>query len=99
MLAKIILWFNMRTGFRFWYEVELGYFLKIDATDQEMSVSPFRTNIRQVGLVSKKTILNRREIKKVFSDWIPLMQKQYRRNGIFQIKVITYLGWFKKGGE
>lgn len=96
MLARIIKWFNMKTGLRFWYEIELGYFLKVEKNNEEIAVSPFRTSIKKIGLAIKKTILNLREVKKVFSSWIPLMPKQYRRNGIFQIQVITYLGWFKQ---
>lgn len=93
ILAKIIEWFNMKTGFRFWYEIELSYLLKREADD---GVLPFITRMRRVGLANKRTILNDRKVKKVFGDWISKMPKEHRRNGIFQVTVIAYLGWFRE---
>lgn len=84
----MIKWFNLKFGYRFWYQVKFEYringVLKIDWHNE-------------IGLVSKSMILNHRECKTIEQ---PLHKrkvcKPHLRNGTIDMVVISYLGYLKK---
>jgi len=91
MLDRLIEIINFKTGRRFWYEIRLIYYIGPIISDTNCI-----TKVCQCGAANKKSILQRREIKKFYGNWVKRLPKEHLQNGSFQIHVVCYLGWFKR---
>lgn len=83
-------WLNKKLGTRYWYSVRYIY-----KNNKKEKIFDF---VDSVGLTKKGTILNPRKLKKLYVPVHKLngVPKNLLCNGIFNVEVIAYLGWFKK---
>lgn len=87
-MRKIINWFNIKNGMRFWYQVK---FIYKDSRGTEVF-----HYYAQIGLVNKHFILDERELKKVSNLWSTKPScRRFLQNGKYYAQPVSFLGWFK----
>lgn len=92
MLRYLISWYNRRTSNFYWYAVELTY--------KDKSGRMQYTQSAELGVAHKARVLNHRYLKKLF---IPAHKNPaavaHLCNGTMVIKIVGYLGYFRKDDQ
>lgn len=90
LIEKLTLIFNLKTGYRFWYQVRFTY---KDKNNREVF-----HYYGEVGLVNKHSVLISKNLKKLYplhkNKGIPKIL--LNKGGKYYADVVSYLGYFKK---